>query len=88
MSIQSFYPVISINQTIKLHPLVCAAFNADFDGDQMGIHLPISLKGQIETRITMITLNNCLSPATGELIINLSQDMILGCYYLYDIEFL
>lgn len=62
--------------------MVCTAFNADFDGDQMGIHLPLSLKGQAEARTLMISANNCTIPATGDSNLNPSQDMILGCYFL------
>lgn len=65
-----------------MHPLVCSAFNADFDGDQMGVHLPLTLKSQSESRILMISSNNCTSPATGQPNILPSQDMILGCYFL------
>lgn len=68
--------------SIKLHPLVCSAFNADFDGDQMGIHIPLSLKSQAEARVLMLSTNNCTSPATGNANIMFSQDMVLGCYYL------
>lgn len=65
-----------------MHPLVCSAFNADFDGDQMGVHLPLTLKSQSESRILMISANNCTSPATGQPNILPSQDMVLGCYFL------
>jgi DNA-directed RNA polymerase beta' subunit len=65
-----------------LHPLVCNAFNADFDGDQMGIHIPLSLKAQAEARSLLISSNNCASPATGEANIVPSQEMIMGYYYL------
>lgn len=65
-----------------MHPLVCSAFNADFDGDQMGIHIPLSLKAQAESRTLMISNNNCTSPASGNSNIIPSQDMVLGCYYL------
>lgn len=82
IGIQSFQPVITKQKSIKLHPMVCAAFNADFDGDQMGIHLPLSLKGQAESRTLMISSNNCTIPATGDSNLNPSQDMILGCYFL------
>jgi DNA-directed RNA polymerase subunit beta' len=69
-------------KSIKLHPLVCSAFNADFDGDQMGVHIPLSLKTQAEARLIMISANNCTSPATGQPNILPSQDMVLGGYYL------
>ena len=69
-------------RAIKLHPLVCPAFNADFDGDQMAVHIPLSLEAQAEARLLMLAPYNFLSPATGEPIIMPSQDMVLGCYYL------
>jgi DNA-directed RNA polymerase subunit beta' len=80
--VQAFQPKITHGKAIKLHPLVCAAFNADFDGDQMGVHIPLTLKAQAETRSLMISSNNCTSPATGQPIMLPSQDMILGCYFL------
>lgn len=79
---QAFQPIITEGKALKLHPLVCTAFNADFDGDQMGIHIPLSLKAQAETKVLMISKNNCTSPATGQPNILPSQDMVLGCYYL------
>lgn len=82
VGIQAFQPLINDKKAIQLHPLVCSAFNADFDGDQMAVHIPISLKSQAEVRTLMIASNNCTSPATGEPNILLSQDMILGCYML------
>nr|YP_009540970.1 RNA polymerase beta' subunit [Discoplastis spathirhyncha]AYQ93473.1 RNA polymerase beta' subunit [Discoplastis spathirhyncha] len=82
LGIQSFLPKLTSDKTIRLHPLVCSAFNADFDGDQMGVHLPLSLKSQSEARVLMISSNNCISPATGQPNIVPSQDMILGCYFL------
>lgn len=82
IGIQSFQPKIIDENAIKLHPLVCSAFNADFDGDQMGVHIPISLKAQAEARTIMISANNCTSPANGELNICPSQEIILGCYFL------
>ena len=82
ISLQSFQPILTEDFSIKLHPLVCSAFNADFDGDQMGIHIPLSLKSQAEARILMISKNNCNSPATGNSNLSLSQDMVLGCYFL------
>jgi len=69
-------------RAIQLHPLVCPAFNADFDGDQMAVHVPLSLEAQAEARLLMLASNNVLSPATGQPIITPSQDMVLGCYYL------
>lgn len=82
VGIQAFQPIINQGKTIKLHPLVCSSFNADFDGDQMAIHLPISLKAQAEARTLMISSNNFASPATGQSNIVPSQDMILGSYFL------
>jgi DNA-directed RNA polymerase subunit beta' len=82
MGIQAFQPLIIPGKAIQLHPLVCSAFNADFDGDQMGVHIPLSTKTQSEARILMLSLNNCTSPATGQPNIVPSQDMILGCYFL------
>src|SRR5206468_1547994 len=69
-------------KAIQLHPLVCAAFNADFDGDQMAVHVPLSLESQLEARVLMMSTNNILHPANGQPIIVPSQDIILGLYYL------
>ncbi len=82
LSIQSFYPVLVEGKAIKLHPLVCAAFNADFDGDQMAVHLPLSLEAQAEARIIMLSVNNIFSPSDGRPVIAPSQDMIIGLRYL------
>ena len=82
LGIQVFEPILVTGRAIKLHPLVCSAFNADFDGDQMAVHLPLSLEAQAEAFILMLAPYNFLSPATGEPIIMPSQDMILGSYYL------
>jgi DNA-directed RNA polymerase subunit beta' len=82
LGIQAFEPILVTGRSIKLHPLVCTAFNADFDGDQMAIHLPLSIKAQKEAKLFMLPSNNFLSPATGDPIILPTQDMILGCYYL------
>jgi DNA-directed RNA polymerase subunit beta' len=82
VGIQAFKAKITFEKTIKLHPLVCSAFNADFDGDQMAIHIPLSLKSQAETKLLMFSINNLNSPATGQPSVQLSQDMILGCYML------
>ena len=82
LSIQAFYPVLVEGKAIKLHPLVCAAFNADFDGDQMAVHVPLSLEAQAEARLLMLSVNNIFSPADGRAVISPSQDMILGCHYL------
>lgn len=82
LGIQSFEPILVPGRAIHLHPLVCSAFNADFDGDQMAVHVPLSLQAQAESYILMLAPYNFLSPATGEPIILPSQDMVLGCYYL------
>ena len=82
LGIQAFEPIIVKGRAIKLHPLVCSAFNADFDGDQMAVQIPLSLKAQAECYILMLSPYNFLSPANGEPIIVPSQDMVLGCYYL------
>lgn len=82
LGIQAFEPILVEGRAIKLHPLVCPAFNADFDGDQMAVHVPLSLEAQSEARLLMLAPHNFLSPATGNPIIMPSQDMVLGCYYL------
>ncbi len=82
LGIQAFEPILVDGRAIQLHPLVCPAFNADFDGDQMAVHVPLSLEAQSEARLLMLACNNILSPATGRPIITPSQDMVLGCYYL------
>nr|QCI07515.1 RNA polymerase b'-subunit [Malaconema sp.] len=82
LGIQAFEPILVEGRAIKLHPLVCPAFNADFDGDQMAVHIPLSLEAQSEARLLMLAPHNFLSPATGNPIIMPSQDMVLGCYYL------
>jgi len=81
LGIQAFEPVLIEGKAIQLHPLVCAAFNADFDGDQMAVHIPLSLEAQMEARTLMLASNNVLSPANGEPIIVPSQDIVLGLYY-------
>ncbi|HQU99426.1 MAG TPA: DNA-directed RNA polymerase subunit beta' [Nitrosomonas sp.] len=81
LGIQAFEPVLIEGKAIQLHPLVCAAFNADFDGDQMAVHVPLSLEAQMECRTLMMSTNNVLSPANGEPIIVPSQDIVLGLYY-------
>ncbi|MDR3126350.1 MAG: DNA-directed RNA polymerase subunit beta' [Rickettsiales bacterium] len=87
LSIQAFEPVLIEGKAIRLHPLVCPAFNADFDGDQMAVHVPLSLEAQLEARALMMSTNNILHPASGKPIITPTQDMILGVYYLtFDIE--
>jgi DNA-directed RNA polymerase subunit beta' len=82
LGIQAFEPILVQGRAIKLHPLVCSAFNADFDGDQMAVHIPLSLEAQSECYMLMLAPYNFLSPANGEPIIMPSQDMVLGCYYL------
>ena len=82
LGIQAFEPMLIEGKAIQLHPLVCTAFNADFDGDQMAVHVPLSLEAQLEARVLMMSTNNILSPANGKPIIVPSQDMILGLYYL------
>jgi DNA-directed RNA polymerase subunit beta' len=82
LGIQAFEPMLIDGKAIQLHPLVCAAFNADFDGDQMAVHVPLSVEAQIEARVLMMSTNNILSPATGRPIIGPTQDIVLGCYYM------
>ncbi len=82
LGIQAFEPVLIEGKAIQLHPLVCTAFNADFDGDQMAVHVPLSIEAQIEARVLMMSTNNILSPAHGKPIISPSQDIVLGIYYL------
>jgi DNA-directed RNA polymerase subunit beta' len=82
LGIQAFEPVLIEGKAIQLHPLVCTGFNADFDGDQMAVHLPLSIESQVETRVLMMSTNNILSPAHGKPIIVPSQDMVLGAYYM------
>ncbi len=82
LGIQAFDPVLVEGKAIKLHPLVCTAFNADFDGDQMAVHVPLSIEAQVEARVLMMSVNNILSPANGKPIAVPTQDMVLGIYYL------
>ncbi|HBB72826.1 MAG TPA: DNA-directed RNA polymerase subunit beta' [Planctomycetaceae bacterium] len=82
MGIQAFEPVLVEGNAIKLHPLVCKGFNADFDGDQMAVHLPLSIEAQVEAHTLMLSTNNIFSPANGAPIISPSQDVVMGCYYL------
>ena len=82
LGIQAFEPLLVEGKAIQLHPLVCSAFNADFDGDQMAVHVPLSIEAQIEARVLMMSTNNILSPANGEPIIVPNQDIVLGLYYL------
>ncbi len=82
LGIQAFEPVLHEGKAIQLHPLVCVAFNADFDGDQMAVHVPLSVEAQVEARVLMMSTNNILSPANGKPIINPTQDIVLGLYWL------
>jgi DNA-directed RNA polymerase subunit beta' len=82
LGIQAFEPILIEGKAIQLHPLVCTAFNADFDGDQMAVHVPLSIESQIEARALMMSTNNILSPANGDPIIIPTQDIVLGLYYL------
>ncbi|MBW1850271.1 MAG: DNA-directed RNA polymerase subunit beta', partial [Deltaproteobacteria bacterium] len=82
LGMQAFEPILIEGKAIQLHPLVCTAFNADFDGDQMAVHVPLSIEAQIESRVLMMSTNNILSPANGEPIIVPSQDIVLGIYYM------
>ncbi|TVK90736.1 DNA-directed RNA polymerase subunit beta' [Shewanella algae] len=82
LGIQAFEPVLIEGKAIQLHPLVCAAYNADFDGDQMAVHVPLTLEAQLEARALMMSTNNILSPANGEPVITPSQDVVLGLYYM------
>ena len=82
LGIQAFEPVLIEGKAIQLHPLVCTAFNADFDGDQMAVHVPLSVEAQLEARTLMMSTNNILSPANGDPIIVPTQDVVLGLYYL------
>ena len=82
LSVQAFEPVLIEGKAIQLHPLVCVAFNADFDGDQMAVHVPLTLEAQLECRVLMMSTNNILSPANGEPVIVPNQDVVLGLYYL------
>src|SRR5213593_201387 len=82
LGIQAFEPLLVEGKAIKIHPLVCTAFNADFDGDQMAVHVPLSPKAQVESQVLMLASNNILSPANGKPLAVASQDLVLGCYYL------
>lgn len=86
LGIQAFRPVLIEGKAIRLHPLCCTAFNADFDGDQMAVHLPLTIEAQREAEVLMVTSKNTLNPSNGEPVITPSQDMILGCYYLTRID--
>ena len=82
LGLQAFYPVLVEGKAIRLHPLVCTAFNADFDGDQMAVHVPLSFEAQLEAKILMLSSNNLLLPSSGRPVATPSQDMVIGCYYL------
>jgi len=82
LGIQAFQPVLIEGKAIRIHPLVCTAFNADFDGDQMAVHIPLSIEAQLEARLLMLASHNLFSPANGKPIVTPTQDIILGCYYL------
>ncbi|RKZ28530.1 DNA-directed RNA polymerase subunit beta', partial [bacterium] len=82
LSIQTFYPVLVEGKAIQIHPLVCTAFNADFDGDQMAVHVPLSFEAQLESHLLMISANNILSPANGKPLASPTQDMVLGAFYM------
>ena len=82
LGIQAFEPVLVEGKAIQVHPLVCEAFNADFDGDQMAVHVPLSAEAQAEARVLMLSTNNVLSPASGNPIVSPSQDMVIGLYYI------
>ena len=86
LGIQAFEPQLIEGKAIQIHPLVCTAFNADFDGDQMAVHLPLSAEAQAEARILMLSANNILSPANGRPITTPTQDMVLGIYYLTGLD--
>ena len=82
LGIQAFEPILVEGKAMKLHPLACTAFNADFDGDQMAVHVPLSMEAQAEARFLMLCANNILKPQDGKPVISPSQDMVIGCYYL------
>ena len=82
LGIQAFEPVLVEGRALKLHPLVCPAYNADFDGDQMAVHVPLSVEAQAEARFLMLASNNILKPQDGKPVVSPTQDMVMGCYYL------
>src|SRR5690606_4697061 len=82
LGIQAFEPVLVEGKAIRIHPLVCAAFNADFDGDQMAVHVPLSFEAQLEARVLMLSSNNILLPSNGRPIAAPTQDIVMGCYWL------
>ena len=81
MGIQAFEPILVEGNAIHLHPLVCKGFNADFDGDQMAVHLPLSIEAQVEAHTLMLSTNNVFAPSNGKPIMSPSQDIVMGCYY-------
>ena len=88
LGIQAFQPILVEGKAVQLHPLVCAAFNADFDGDQMAVHVPLSFESQIEARLLMLSSQNLLKPADGEPVIMMDpKDIVLGSYYLTKVRF-
>ena len=87
LGIQAFEPVLMEGKAIRLHPMVCTAFNADFDGDQMAVHVPLSIEAQAEARLLMLSANNLLSPASGRPVVTPTQDIVLGVYYLTDMRY-
>jgi len=82
LSVQSFEPILIEGDAIQIHPLVCTAFNADFDGDQMAVHVPLSIEAQLESRLLMLSTNNLFSPSSGRPVMTPTQDIALGIYYL------
>ena len=86
LGIQAFFPVLVEGKAIRLHPMVCSAFNADFDGDQMAVHIPLSFEAQLEARLLMLGSNNILLPSSGRPIAVPSQDIVIGCYYLTKVK--
>jgi DNA-directed RNA polymerase subunit beta' len=82
LGIQAFEPILVEGRALKIHPLVCTAYNADFDGDQMAVHVPLSVEAQSEARLLMLAANNILKPQDGKPVVSPTQDMVLGCYYL------
>jgi len=82
LSIQAFEPQLIEGEALRIHPLVCTAYNADFDGDQMAVHVPLSVEAQMEARMLMLASNNIFSPSSGKPVTTPSQDIVLGCYYL------
>jgi len=86
LGIQAFQPILIDGRAIQLHPMVCTAFNADFDGDQMAVHVPLSYEAQLEASLLMLSSHNILSPQNGSPIVVPTQDIVLGCYYLTKVK--